>query len=336
MSHIPETPLNFTWGGDFKSITDQGILEGDGIVFGSETEHDLSSFKDFFTSDTFVHPDTEFTTALYMEHGFNYRNPIGRAKMFKSDTGWKVSAELNLNDPEVKSKFDDIKKGGWGFSTGAVSHVVERDRKANGTHFIRQWSVGELSITKTPAEPKALVHSVKSMDAYYNGELGSPMETEMEMEDSNPMLDKMAEQVNSLVMDVSEIKELMNKWHEDYMTQSKSESEIEKIEELETNEPASVQSDDADEQLTVLKSVFDELETKNIELQSSFNEKEALLSEQMVLLSETQAELEVKSQEIKTLEEALIDAKANIENLKKALETEKRVSIALGMTNFNK
>ena len=335
MSHIPEASLNFTWGGDFKSVTDQGILEGDGIVFGSETEHDLSSFKDFFTSDTFVHPDTEFTTSLFMEHGFNYRSPIGKAKMVKSDTGWKVSAELNLNDPEVKSKFEDIKKGGWGFSTGAVSHVVERDKKSNGTHFIKQWAVGELSITKTPAEPKALVHSVKSMDAYYNGELGSPMQ--MPEEDmSREFNDEMLAGMSAMVSEITSIKELMLKWHEASMTEPKSEPNLNLELNLEPNEPGSAQPDDSTEQLTVLKSIFDELETKNIELQSSFNEKEALLSEKMVLLSETQAELEVKSQEIKTLEEALIDAEANIENLKKALETEKRVSIALGMTNFSK
>lgn len=328
MPNIPEASLNFTWGGNFKSITDQGILEGDGIVFGSETDHDRSSFKDFFTSDTFVHPEDEFTTSLFMEHGFHYRNPIGKAKMFKSESGWKVHAELNLEDPEVKSKFNDIKKGGWGFSTGAVSHVVQRDKKSNGTHHIKQWAVGELSITKTPAEPKALVHSVKSMDAYYNGELGSPMNIEEEDNNNMEFNDKVLEKISMMVQEISSIKEMMMQWNEQRMAEENSE--------FEGGEESNQENDSNEEKLTVLKSIYDELQLKNIELQSSFNEKEALLSEKMVLLSETQAELEAKSQEIQTLEEALIDAKANIENLKKALETEKRVNIALGSKNFNK
>lgn len=324
MSDIPETSLNFTWGGNFKSITDQGILEGDGIVFGSENDHDLSSFKDFFTSDTFVHPENEFTTSLFMEHGFHYRNPIGKARMFKSDTGWKVCAELNLNDPEVISKFEDIKKGGWGFSTGAVSHVVERDKKPNGTHHIKQWAVGELSITKTPAEPKALVHSVKSMDAYYNGELDLPSEQE---ENNNDMeiSEKMLEIMTKISEEISNIKELMTKSKED-----------EVMDPINMEDKSQMEDKSNEEKLTVLKSIFDELETKHIELQSSFNEKEALLSEKMALLSETQAELDIRLEDIKKLEEALTNAEANIENLKKALETEKRVNIALGSKNFNK
>lgn len=330
MSKILEAPLHFTWGGDFKSVTDQGVLEGDGIVFGSETDHDLSSFKDFFTKDTFVHPEDSFTTTLFMEHGFKYRKPIGKAVMSKSDTGWQVSAKLNLDDPVVKQEFEDIKSGGWGFSTGAVSHVVERDKKSNGTHFIRQWAVGELSITKTPAEPKALIHNVKSLDDFYGDSEnkdgmydmgGEPMDME---DQGNPMDEKIVEVLGSLVIEVSNIKKMLLEWHNAAMAGKQNESE--------STQP----NDSTDDELTVLKSEFMELTTKNTELQSSFNEKEALLSEKMALLSETQADNESKAQEIKTLEEALITAQSEIDKLKTSLENEKRVNLALGIQNFNK
>ena len=87
--------------------------------------------------------------------------------MYKSDQGWEAEAELDMNDPIVQNNFDDIKALKFGFSTGSVSHVVRRAKKANGTNHITQWAVGELSITRTPAEPKALIHNVKCMNDFY-------------------------------------------------------------------------------------------------------------------------------------------------------------------------
>ena len=69
-------PLILTWGGNFKSITDEGVLEGKAIVFGSESSHDISSFKDFFSKDTYIHPENSFVTPLFYEHALSYDRPI--------------------------------------------------------------------------------------------------------------------------------------------------------------------------------------------------------------------------------------------------------------------
>lgn len=334
-------PINFfTWGGDLKSVSDEGILAGNGIVFGSEEEYDLSPYKDFFTADTYVHPDEKFTTTVYMEHGFSYRKPIGKALLYKTDKGWDVTAELNLNDPVVKSRFPEIKSGGWGFSTGAVGHVVEREKKSNGSHHITQWNVGEISITRTPAEPNALIRSVKSLDEYYNvspdlnvDDLPEPMS---ELEEKIDINDKLIDIITLLLalLGKTSLEEVLASGED------AGESMDDPMDEL--MDESMDDSKNVTDDLTVLKSENEILNTQYSELQSSFNEKEALLSEKMALLSETQADLETKIQDLKSLEEALQtsnvkinDLLVEIDSLKESLDKQKKINLALGQNNFN-
>lgn len=320
--------LNLTWGGNFKTITDQGILEGSGIVFGSENEPDASYFKDFFTENTYVNPEDSFTTTLFMEHCFSYDKPIGKAHMYKTAKGWEVTAELNMEDPVIKARFSEIKDGNWGFSTGAVSHAVIREKKDNGTHHIKQWAVGEISITKTPAEPKALIRSVKSLDEYYAPySIEEPDLIEEEETDENDMQDKLMEIIRVLVEQIAK-KEIENVLK----------SELDEIKNLILNNKGNsldVNSEEIIEELTVLKSVHGELLTTFTELQSSFNEKEALLSEKMALLSETQADNEAKASNLEQLEEALKENNIKIETLQKTLDTQREVNRILVEKQIN-
>lgn len=336
-----EKPLILTWGGNLKSVSDQGVLEGKAIVFGSERSPDISSFKDFFTSDTYVHPEESFTTPLFFEHGLSYRKPIGKALVYKTEQGWDATAMLDMDNALVQARFPEIKAGGWGFSSGAVGHIVDREKKSNGTHHIIQWAVGELSITKTPAEPKALIHSVKSLDEYYN-----PMMLDEDVNDtpSDHELthDKLMEVIQLLIEQISKknMEEIVVPQLEEIKTQL---AEMKESFTAPVSVPTSTKEGDNPEELTVLKSeneekletIKTELETQLAELQSSFNEKEALLSEKMALLSETQAELETKSQELTTLEEALTTSQGDVEALNKKVETLKKASIALAKSNFN-
>lgn len=317
---------HLTWGGQLKSVGDEGILEGDAIVFGSEKSPDISSFKDFFTEETYVHPENKFITALYMEHAFSYRKPIGKATMIKTEKGWTATAELDMANPVVKSRFAEIKAGGWGFSTGAVGHVVEREARENGTHFISQWSVGELSITRTPAEPKALVHTVKSLDEYYQA--FEEIDINDNMEEHSNVDESLMKIIEMLIVELTKknVEEILVPKFEELKSQ---------ISELKLSS-VPIGTEISEEQLTVLKFENEELKTSNEELQSSFNEKEALLSEKMALLSETQAEIELKSQEYTSLEEKLKMAEQEIDKLKKDLDTAKKINLTLGKINFNK
>lgn len=323
-----EKPLVLTWGGTLKSISDQGVLEGKAIVFGSERSPDISSFKDFFTADTYVHPEESFVTPLFLEHGLSYRKPIGKALVYKTEHGWDATAELDLNNPVIKSRFPEIKAGGWGFSSGAVGHVVDREKKSNGTHHIVQWAVGELSITKTPAEPKALIHSVKSLDELYNPMMNNMMPG---MEDETAEPEDLTQETLMKVIEML-VAEISKKNTEEFLIPELDEL---KTEIKEIKESLQLPNGDTTEELTVLKSENEELTFKLSELQSSFDEKEALLSEKMALLSETQAELEAKTQDLTTLEEALTSGQAEIDTLKGKLDTLKKASAALAKTNFN-
>ena len=324
MKNHKDKPMNLTWGGAFKSISDQGILEGNAIVFGSEKQPDISSFRDFFTEKTFVHPEEEFVTPLYLEHGHQYRKPIGKASMFKTQTGWEAIAELDMTNEIVKSKFEDIKKGNWGFSTGAVGHVVDREKKSNGTHMITQWSVGELSITKTPAEPRALIHEVKSLDEYYNPILEEESEDEMEGDLTNEMLMKIIEML---------VAEITKKNIEDIVI-----PEINQLKEMISElKNLPLPNGSTDEELTVLKSSNEELKSKLDELQSSFDEKEALLSEKVALLSEMEAELEtLKSQDLVNLETTIKTNETEIESLKEQLNSQRETNRVLARSIQNK
>lgn len=314
------------WGGTCKS-SDLGIVEGKAIVFGSETDHDISPFKDFFDKDTFVHPEEEFTSPLFLEHGRGYKKPIGKATIFKTDDGWDAIAELDMTLPVVMEKFDDIKACKYGFSSATATHVVDRVEMENGTHYITQWPFSELSLTKTPAEPKALVMNVKSLDAFYSEPDEELIDSDMEDENVENQDLNDDKQINEKLMAIimTLIDQLANKRIEEALSPTIQELNVlltnyEEI--ITTNNSTSLIEgvDSTNDELTVLKSENKELKDSNAELMSSFNEKEALLSEKMALLSETQLEIEAKTEEISKLEEALNISKAENEDLVKENE----------------
>jgi hypothetical protein len=143
----------------------EGIVEGMGIVFGDENEPDQSKQRDFFTKDSFVRRKESFTVPLYYEHGFGLINTeIGEAVLTKEEAGWKAVAEIDVSDELGKKVYEAVKTRPHGFSTGALQHLVRREAKSNNTHFLKSWVVGELSLTERPAEPKAIVEAVKSID----------------------------------------------------------------------------------------------------------------------------------------------------------------------------
>lgn len=214
---IYDQELLVAYGGEVKSL-EEGKLEGIGIVFGSPDKPDRSEYKDFFDSTTSVNPSDTFITHLAFEHGRGRAEPIGIATMTKTAIGWNVEADLNLEDPFVKAIFPDIKKGKYGFSTGAVSHLVKRNPQSNGTNHIKQWFVGELSITTRPAEEAALITSVKFLPE----ERESTMTAEEILKDiakswfekfntidiSEQSLDKIVEKLSSVKADNSELASL--------------------------------------------------------------------------------------------------------------------------------
>lgn len=150
-------------GGLVKS-TAEGIVEGMGIVFGSEKEPDQSTFHDFFTAESYVRNKEEFQVPLFLEHGLGLHDEqIGEATLSKQNDGWKAVAEIDTSTDIGQKVYEATKEKQFGFSTGAMQHMIKRVSKSNGANFLKKWVVGELSLTERPAERKAVVQSVKSI-----------------------------------------------------------------------------------------------------------------------------------------------------------------------------
>lgn len=325
--------LHLTWGGNFKSVTEEGLLEGKAIVFGSEEQPDQSQFKDFFTPNTYVHPEDSFITPLFFEHAQSYTHPIGRAIMTKTDTGWEATAELDMTNSFIKEKFAEIKNGHWGFSSGAAGHCVSRAKKANSTHEITQWPMGELSITKTPAEKRAMIHSVKSMSEYYGLLPADDIEMEMEVEEVEPedhreeetrMINEQIMEINNQLLATNRIliSQLQAKSEPIKLEVQVADATVEEIKTEDVIEEVKTETQDINlEELTMLK-------TANADLQSSLEIKEAELETQATQLSTKEAELEAKTNEIAVLQSELDKAKKTIEN-------QKLQNLALAKTNYN-
>lgn len=170
-------------GGSVKTEED-GVVSGLGIVFGSESEPDQSSQRDFFTADSHIRKSESFTVPVYHEHGLGLSDEeIGEAILTKEEGGWKAVARLDLTNDYAKKVYEAAKTKPYGFSTGALQHLVKRVPKGNNTNFLKKWVVGEISLTERPAERKAVVEYVKSVTA--DGELV----TESAWETEKPMIE---------------------------------------------------------------------------------------------------------------------------------------------------
>ncbi len=140
---------------------------GDGRVGGylvrytSAETPDLQG--DYFTADT----ELGFNDALPVlyHHGQDKtvgRRVIGRGVVKKDEIGLWVEAQLAMRDEYEKYIYSLAEKGKLGWSSGAVSHMVEREQKTAGIQWIKTWWVAEASLTPTPAEPRNDAATIKS------------------------------------------------------------------------------------------------------------------------------------------------------------------------------
>ena len=135
---------------------ENGIVEGYLVRFGNPSDTDLE--KDYFTKNTdfgFEFKGNEsHKLGLYYNHGMDKvlgTKKIGYGEVSMDDKGLWYSAQLNLADEYAKMIYDLAKKNQLGFSSGAASHMVEREM--NGKSYeIKRWALAEASLTPTPAE----------------------------------------------------------------------------------------------------------------------------------------------------------------------------------------
>lgn len=163
---MEDTLVNF--GAEVKALGD-GKIGGHLIRFTTENDPDLT--VDYFDAKTVINvPDN--LPVLY-HHGMDEvmgKRVIGTAKAKTDDVGVWVEAQLNLRDEYEKNVYALAEAGKLGWSSGALSHLVEREPVGKAWH-IKSWFVGEASLTPTPAEPRNGVIALKALLPKENKEM---------------------------------------------------------------------------------------------------------------------------------------------------------------------
>lgn len=150
------------FGGNIKALGN-GKIGGVLIRRTDATQPDLTG--DYFSAKTDIR--TPDTLDVYYNHGLDStlkKRVIGRATISVKENGdiWAES-QLNLRDEYEKAIYAMAEKGKLGYSSGALSHMVEREPAGKGVWMIKTWVVGEVSLTPTPAEPRNTVIPIKSL-----------------------------------------------------------------------------------------------------------------------------------------------------------------------------
>jgi HK97 family phage major capsid protein len=149
------------YGSEIKALGD-GKLGGYLVRFSTVNDPDLTG--DYFTKDTQLGiPDN---LPVFYNHGLDTKmgkRLIGKASSKIDDVGAWVETQLNLRDDYEKAIYAMAEAGKLGYSSGALSHLVEREPVKNGVTYIKSWYVGEASLTPTPAEPRNSVMTLKSL-----------------------------------------------------------------------------------------------------------------------------------------------------------------------------
>lgn len=153
--------IDITLGGHAVKALGDGRVGGYLVRYTDASTPDLQG--DYFTPES----ELGFYEALPVlyHHGQDKtvgRRVIGRGVVKRDEIGLWVEAQLALRDEYEKYIYDLAEKGKLGWSSGAVSHMVEREQKAVGVQWIKTWWVAEASLTPTPAEPRNDAATIKS------------------------------------------------------------------------------------------------------------------------------------------------------------------------------
>ncbi len=149
------------FGNEVKALG-EGRIGGVLIRMSDESQPDLT--QDYFSVKSDIRVPDELD--VYYNHGLDStlkKRVIGRAKISRKDNGdiW-AETQLNMRDEYEKAIYSMAEAGKLGYSSGALSHLVEREPSGKGVSMIKTWVVGEASLTPTPAEPRNTVMPLKS------------------------------------------------------------------------------------------------------------------------------------------------------------------------------
>ncbi len=150
-------------GGNVKALG-EGKLGGYLVRFTSEAAPDLAG--DYFTSATDLGWNAK--VPMLYHHGADSvmgKRILGAANMTKDDIGIWVEAQLEMRDAYEAAIYKLAQNNKLGWSSGAVSHMVEREAKTETVNWIKGWWIAEASLTPTPAEKANVALALKGLSA---------------------------------------------------------------------------------------------------------------------------------------------------------------------------
>lgn len=141
-----------------------GKIGGYLVLFSDDKSPDLAG--DFFAKSTQFGVDQGDALPVYYQHGMDRtigKRRLGKAMVTKiDDAGVWIEAQLMMRDEYESAIYDMVQKGKLGWSSGAASHLVERQNVGKSA-MITYWQLAEASLTPTPAEPRTSAVITKSL-----------------------------------------------------------------------------------------------------------------------------------------------------------------------------
>jgi hypothetical protein len=135
-------------------------IEGLAIPFGFDTDGETFTPKTDLCLEWFG----KSGRPLLYDHGLEKPGAevIGRqVDLEERPDGIWVKSQLEKNRRYRKAIDAMVEAGGLGYSTGAMAHLAQKNKKGE----ITRWPWVESSLTPYPAHPATMVHYVKSSDA---------------------------------------------------------------------------------------------------------------------------------------------------------------------------
>ena len=152
--------------GDAVKALGDGKVGGYLVRFGSPDQPDLEG--EYFTTSTDFGGATK--TAVYYNHGLDERlkrRVLGQGDIEIDDVGVWIEAQMELRDEYERAIYEMAEQGKLGWSSGTAGHLTERIKAEDGEVYqIARWPLGlDASLTPTPAEPRTLAVTLKSLTA---------------------------------------------------------------------------------------------------------------------------------------------------------------------------
>lgn len=149
--------------GDAVKAQSNGVIDGYLVRYNNP---DTTEWKDFFNNKTdFDFEGASVIKSCRFHHGMSAKagkTKYGALNIERRDDGLFASLKMDFTQPFAKEIYELAKAGQLGWSSGSTSHLIEREKQSDGSHWVKSWPLAEGSLTPIPADP-SLRASVKSI-----------------------------------------------------------------------------------------------------------------------------------------------------------------------------